>query len=380
MAEGNAVATDSDRVYASADNAENDDSVVFALDPATGTEEWIHRLELDSRVYGPVVSDDAVLFSQFRTDYCLEAASGEKRWEYYDGERAGALPVVSGEEVVFATEDDVRAYDVGTGVRRWTAEQETTASPFGVGDALFTPTETGLVRRDSDTGEREAAVGPDAAVEGACAYADGKFVVPTADGVYAVGDFNDPPSAAFSYEPTDPRAGEEVRFDGSDSADPDGEVTAFRWDLDDDGEVEATDRAVTHAFDRPGEYVVVLEVEDDAGEADAVERTIAVRPRPTETPSPTETPEPAATTTEGSESADGERRTAGAGPTGSDAAGGSTAPTAASDRSGGESATAMSSADGPGFGIGAAAAGVLGGALAALGRDRGSGDGNGESQ
>ncbi len=56
--------------------------------------------------------------------------------------------------------------------------------------------------------------------------------------------------------------GEEVRFDGSASRDPDGQVARYLWDFD-DGE-RGTGHAVTHVYSKPGRYVVTLRVEDDS--------------------------------------------------------------------------------------------------------------------
>ena len=62
--------------------------------------------------------------------------------------------------------------------------------------------------------------------------------------------------------------GQEIRFDGSASADPDGKVVDYRWDFGDGG--SATGVAVTHAYARPGRYQVRLQVRDDSGHPEAV--------------------------------------------------------------------------------------------------------------
>ncbi|MDX6750366.1 PKD domain-containing protein [Geminicoccaceae bacterium 1502E] len=62
-------------------------------------------------------------------------------------------------------------------------------------------------------------------------------------------------------------AGEKVRLDASRSYDIDGAISRFAWDLGDGA--SAGQAAVEHAYERPGTYVVALEVEDDAGLANS---------------------------------------------------------------------------------------------------------------
>ena len=76
------------------------------------------------------------------------------------------------------------------------------------------------------------------------------------------------PVAVFTRSVERPNVGESVRFDASESHDPDGEVAVYRWDFDGDGtyEREATDPIVEHAFASGGDYDVGLVVVDDAGD------------------------------------------------------------------------------------------------------------------
>jgi hypothetical protein len=57
--------------------------------------------------------------------------------------------------------------------------------------------------------------------------------------------------------------GDEVKFDGSLSIDPDGEVSSFDWDLG-DGQT-AQGAQISHAFTAPGLYSVRLRVDDGVG-------------------------------------------------------------------------------------------------------------------
>jgi len=74
---------------------------------------------------------------------------------------------------------------------------------------------------------------------------------------------NRPPSVVIRYNPARPQPGEDVRFYGSFSVDPDGVIISFRWDFG-DGET-STAMNPAHAFRQEGDYTVTLTVLDDAG-------------------------------------------------------------------------------------------------------------------
>ena len=86
------------------------------------------------------------------------------------------------------------------------------------------------------------------------------------------------PTAAFSYAPADPVAGDTVAFT-SQSTD-DGAIVVTAWDLDGNAangfELAQKDDA-TRTFAQAGQYVVRLKVSDDQGASTIVEKTITVR-------------------------------------------------------------------------------------------------------
>jgi len=85
---------------------------------------------------------------------------------------------------------------------------------------------------------------------------------------------NNPPQAAFTFLPADPFEGESVTFDASASSDPDGDIARFSWDFGDGATAEG--RIVTHAYARPGEFLVVLTVTDGAGAEAKATRLVKV--------------------------------------------------------------------------------------------------------
>jgi PKD repeat protein len=81
------------------------------------------------------------------------------------------------------------------------------------------------------------------------------------------GDGNASPHASLEVNKDNGYTGEDFTFDAQDSTDPDGEVTAYRFDFGDGSppmEVSDEDAArVTHAYAKGGEYTVTLTVTDD---------------------------------------------------------------------------------------------------------------------
>jgi PKD repeat protein len=94
-------------------------------------------------------------------------------------------------------------------------------------------------------------------------------------------DENQPPIAAFSFSPTNPRAGEEVRFNAEASADPDGDELEYNWDFG-DGEEPGTGIAPTHEYEVYEEktFTVTLKVNDKQGAEGLTTAEITVRPTP----------------------------------------------------------------------------------------------------
>jgi len=90
---------------------------------------------------------------------------------------------------------------------------------------------------------------------------------------------NEPPIAALRFQPEGPVMGEAIRFDASESRDPDGTLTRYEWDWTNDGvfDRESTDPRVRHLYARPGEYTVRVRVTDDRGATAEAVTTLVVR-------------------------------------------------------------------------------------------------------
>lgn len=75
--------------------------------------------------------------------------------------------------------------------------------------------------------------------------------------------------------------GQTLHFDGSGSVDPDGEIVSYHWRFGDG--VETSGKTVNHSYTHPGTYAVLLTVQDDSGEENAVgfdESTVTINESP----------------------------------------------------------------------------------------------------
>ncbi|WP_431358747.1 PKD domain-containing protein [Halovenus amylolytica] len=93
------------------------------------------------------------------------------------------------------------------------------------------------------------------------------------------------PTAEFTVSPSNPDVGEEVSFDGSDSADSDGSIVSYSWDFDGDGTEDASGETATFTYSTNGSYTVSLTVVDDDGANDTISETITVQDQEADEPS-----------------------------------------------------------------------------------------------
>ena len=87
---------------------------------------------------------------------------------------------------------------------------------------------------------------------------------------------NQEPYARFTYSPDRPEPGESISFDASNSSDPDGYISSYRWDFDGDNRTDAYGRRVSHDFGSAGSYDVRLTVVDNDGGSSSSSQTVRV--------------------------------------------------------------------------------------------------------
>jgi glucose/arabinose dehydrogenase len=96
---------------------------------------------------------------------------------------------------------------------------------------------------------------------------------------------NQPPLAVATADHTNGAAPLTVRFDGSQSSDPEGGALRFAWDLDGDGAYDdSTQVSPTYTYTNPGNYTVRLRVTDADGASGTDSLTISAANTPPDRP------------------------------------------------------------------------------------------------
>jgi PKD repeat protein len=85
---------------------------------------------------------------------------------------------------------------------------------------------------------------------------------------------NENPTAAFVYSPTNPKVGEKVYFNASESSDSDGTIVAYQWDFGDGR--SGNGQNTNHQYNQAGTFTAVLVVKDDSGNQASTSQTITV--------------------------------------------------------------------------------------------------------
>jgi YD repeat-containing protein len=97
------------------------------------------------------------------------------------------------------------------------------------------------------------------------------------------------PTATFIVSNASPAIGQTVNFDATGSADSDGAVTSFQWDLDGNGTFETntgTTPTTSKAYTSGGAVSVKLRVTDNEGGTTDLAKTVTVPSPPSSTPPP----------------------------------------------------------------------------------------------
>ena len=109
---------------------------------------------------------------------------------------------------------------------------------------------------------------------------DSRGAIGTTNLTINVGGVNQPPVAKASATPTSGNAPLTVQFSSAGSSDPDGTISAYRWDFGDVFGVTSSDPNPTYTYGYAGTYTAKLTVTDNNGVSNTVTVTITVNPAP----------------------------------------------------------------------------------------------------
>ena len=111
---------------------------------------------------------------------------------------------------------------------------------------------------------------------------DNRGATDTTARTVTVGTPNQPPTASFTFTPTNPDPGQNVVFNAAASSDPDGTIVSYAWSFGDG--TTGTGMNITKAYAAAGTYTVTLTVTDNLGATGTTTRTIQVGPPPATLP------------------------------------------------------------------------------------------------
>ncbi len=86
---------------------------------------------------------------------------------------------------------------------------------------------------------------------------------------------NQPPVAIFTVEPLEPTVNQEITFDASAAADPDGSIVSYSWDFGD--QTTGQGKIAKHTYKAAGTYKVTLTVTDDKGASSSAFQNLAIK-------------------------------------------------------------------------------------------------------
>ncbi|MDB2242728.1 outer membrane protein assembly factor BamB family protein [Halorubrum ezzemoulense] len=212
------------------------DGTLAAIDPTNGDEHWRKSCDV-STASSPAVADKRIYWTVENTLYALSKADGSELWRFETGGFTGLnnlapSPIRVGDVVYVTTGDKfVYAVDAKTGTERWRFRPDSgnVLSVTVVGDTAYVGTDTGTLH-------------------------------------VLTGDTNIRPELDIQYFPREPSVGEQVTFDASNSHDRDGTVTSYDWDVDGDGEFEASGQQVSQKFTSSGTVEVTVQISDNDDE------------------------------------------------------------------------------------------------------------------
>lgn len=309
------------RVYHGRREADDVTEPVRALDASTGDVKWAYDAGYGFAEIRPALVENSVCFSGESGVLSLARSDGSKQWKYSDDNSddytANASATISDGVLVAGGVQGIVALNPSNGVRLWRRQTNGYVNGIAIGEGyVAVGTSAGIAVFDTQSGKKQwtaanKSTNPPAIANGIAYFGAGRTIqarkldngkqrwsVRTDDGaiseistiltgshvavamhdgkIHFIRDENAAPNAVFSFSPSNPGAGQPVTFDASESSDPDGSITSYRWDFTTDGSTDKRGQKVSKTFAEEGSYPITLTVRDDnSGEA-TTKRTVEV--------------------------------------------------------------------------------------------------------
>lgn len=172
------------------------DGKVYALDAATGDKKW--EFQIDDKVWAtPASDDDTVYVGSFNNKlYALDAESGKKKWEFETQGAVASTPLVYNNTVYVGSLDkNLYAVDTVSGKQKWNFMGESWfwARPVAYDNVIYAPCLDGKVYLlDAENGREVAkAIDLDGPVSSSPVMIGSKIIIATQSGVvYALDTSN----------------------------------------------------------------------------------------------------------------------------------------------------------------------------------------------
>jgi outer membrane protein assembly factor BamB len=236
----------------------------------------------------PAISDNKVYINANDGDlYCLNADNGALIWNstigFYVTEVHVSSPAVANGKVYVGSEDySVYCLDADNGDILWefpTGDVVSSSPAVADGKVYVGSDDSKIYCLDALNGTKIWDYKTSSYISCSPAVANGNVYIGSGGKVYCFGRTggNLPPEANFIWSPQFPEPGDTVTFNASTSYDPDGYITVYEWDFDNDNQYDdATGISPTWQWSEEGNFPVSLRVTDNESAKDNRTKIVSV--------------------------------------------------------------------------------------------------------
>jgi len=268
------------------------DGTLYCLNANTGEEIWDDNITYTIWTSSPTIYRTRLYIGALDFElHCFDAMNGRQLWNFTTGEFVTGTPAAYEGKIYIGSWDNyLYCLNATTGAVVWTYLTGGPVSDSAAvcdGKVYFGSSDNKTYCLDAETGEEIWEYTTGGQILSAPAIADGNLYIGSLDTmVYCFGGENQQPHADFSWTPSDPTSGQAILFDASQSYDPDGTISLYEWDWDNDGVYDESThtQTATHAWSNTGAYPVTLRVTDNDGATGTMTKSVTVLNQPPNPP------------------------------------------------------------------------------------------------